>query len=68
MVTRVMLHHYPQESLQALELLIGEELDKAFDLKNQRIAELERRFDTLDRQAMVLDRRLKLSALRRKKR
>lgn len=53
-------------SRELMMLQLEDTLDKAYDLKNKRVAELEKRFDKLDRQVMQLQRREMLCNSRRK--
>ena len=55
-----------QIDCQAMVVTIAEELDAAYDLKNQRVRELEKRFDRIDRQIMQLQRREALCRMRKK--
>lgn len=55
-----------QMDRQAMMVAIAAELDAAYDLKNQRVRELEKRFDKIDRQIMQLQRREALCRMRKK--
>lgn len=55
-----------QMDRQAIMVAIAAELDAAYDLKNQRVRELEKRFDKIDRQIMQLQRREALCRMRKK--
>lgn len=55
-----------QTDRQAMMVAIAAELDTAYDLKNQRVRELEKRFDKIDRQIMQLQRREALCRMRKK--
>ena len=53
-------------SRQQLMLAIAGELNAAYDLKNKRVGELEKRFDRIDRQVMQAQRRESLCRMRQK--
>jgi hypothetical protein len=52
--------------MDSLAISIGEELDRAYDIKNREVAALRRQVETFTRQLSVLERRQLLVASRRK--
>lgn len=55
-----------EQGLDVLGMQVSQHLTERFDLKNQRVRELEARFDKIDRQVMQLQRREALCRMRRK--
>lgn len=55
-----------EQGLDVLGMQVSQHLTERFDLKNQRVRELEARFDKIDRQVMQLQRREALCRMRKK--